>query len=424
MTSSDEASKCIQHLHRTELHGRMISVERAKADPSQVTMDKKPNQSDTDKGKGNEDRNKHESSSKSTQQSSTQERSRDKKEASTKSSNTERKPEKSTNRSSRRRSKEHQSSDPSRDILTLDKIREERERERVRQWERMKRKEERRQQVMLQRERDRQREVERLQRDEAGRLAREREKLRLEKQRLELDRLKAERERVALEREKQRRERERLEEEREQRRRELQRHERGTKRPADSSSYWPESKRAAPSPHSLRTGVHHKSESTQRDTSQFFDKKRDERVKHGEKISSRRDIEIVVDPGKTSRKASSPKIAWRPCSKLSTSPTRHHSSRDVGTFAGESQDWHTTSSTNRSRTYENSSAYGQHWSDSRQMLGTSRTWSSNNAASNSSSLGTRGSFLASASILMSSGRVNSDTSRYEGYKNISSSRRY
>lgn len=116
-------------------------------------------------GKGNEDRNKHESSSKSTQQSSTQERSRDKKEASTKSSNTERKPgyktgffkcyayvithyllvffisacffivglqqfyeilnitEKSTNRSSRRRSKEHQSSDPSRDILTLDKIR-------------------------------------------------------------------------------------------------------------------------------------------------------------------------------------------------------------------------------------------------------------------------------------------------------------
>ena len=28
MTSTEEASKCIQHLHRTELHGRMISVER------------------------------------------------------------------------------------------------------------------------------------------------------------------------------------------------------------------------------------------------------------------------------------------------------------------------------------------------------------------------------------------------------------
>ena len=28
MGSADEATKCIQHLHRTELHGRMISVER------------------------------------------------------------------------------------------------------------------------------------------------------------------------------------------------------------------------------------------------------------------------------------------------------------------------------------------------------------------------------------------------------------
>jgi RNA recognition motif-containing protein len=28
MATSDDASKCIQHLHRTELHGRMISVER------------------------------------------------------------------------------------------------------------------------------------------------------------------------------------------------------------------------------------------------------------------------------------------------------------------------------------------------------------------------------------------------------------
>ena len=28
MSTAEEASKCIQHLHRTELHGRMISVER------------------------------------------------------------------------------------------------------------------------------------------------------------------------------------------------------------------------------------------------------------------------------------------------------------------------------------------------------------------------------------------------------------
>ena len=32
MGSADEATKCIQHLHRTELHGRMISVERVSED--------------------------------------------------------------------------------------------------------------------------------------------------------------------------------------------------------------------------------------------------------------------------------------------------------------------------------------------------------------------------------------------------------
>ena len=28
MSSAEEAAKCIHHLHRTELHGRMISVEK------------------------------------------------------------------------------------------------------------------------------------------------------------------------------------------------------------------------------------------------------------------------------------------------------------------------------------------------------------------------------------------------------------
>merc|ERR1719270_2525172 len=32
MNSSDDASKCINNLNRTELHGRMITVERAKAE--------------------------------------------------------------------------------------------------------------------------------------------------------------------------------------------------------------------------------------------------------------------------------------------------------------------------------------------------------------------------------------------------------
>ena len=34
MSSSEEAAKCIQNLHRTELHSRMISVEKAKSDPA------------------------------------------------------------------------------------------------------------------------------------------------------------------------------------------------------------------------------------------------------------------------------------------------------------------------------------------------------------------------------------------------------
>lgn len=28
MSTSEEATKCINHLHRTELHGKMISVEK------------------------------------------------------------------------------------------------------------------------------------------------------------------------------------------------------------------------------------------------------------------------------------------------------------------------------------------------------------------------------------------------------------
>merc|ERR1711936_1455198 len=34
MNSSEDASKCIHHLNRTELHGKMITVERAKVESS------------------------------------------------------------------------------------------------------------------------------------------------------------------------------------------------------------------------------------------------------------------------------------------------------------------------------------------------------------------------------------------------------
>merc|ERR1719309_691477 len=46
MSTNEDASKCIQHLNRTELHGRMITVEKAKAEagppkPGSSSGDKK-----------------------------------------------------------------------------------------------------------------------------------------------------------------------------------------------------------------------------------------------------------------------------------------------------------------------------------------------------------------------------------------------
>uniref|UniRef100_A0A8C6IR92 Uncharacterized protein n=1 Tax=Melopsittacus undulatus TaxID=13146 RepID=A0A8C6IR92_MELUD len=45
MSTAEEASKCITHLHKTELHGKIISVEKAKSEPSGKKLsDKKENE--------------------------------------------------------------------------------------------------------------------------------------------------------------------------------------------------------------------------------------------------------------------------------------------------------------------------------------------------------------------------------------------
>nr|XP_023025060.1 SAFB-like transcription modulator isoform X2 [Leptinotarsa decemlineata] len=88
-----------------------------------------------------------------------------------------------------------------RDVLTFDKIREERERQRLRDKERMLREEIRRRHE----EASRQKDVERRQRMEAHRLEREKEKLRMEREKIErekADLVRLERERQRLEREK------------------------------------------------------------------------------------------------------------------------------------------------------------------------------------------------------------------------------
>ncbi|KAL3875940.1 hypothetical protein ACJMK2_033842 [Sinanodonta woodiana] len=123
----------------------------------------------------------------------------------------EKNPEKT---SSRAGSREKTSKD--KDILSFDKIKEERERERLRQRERLLREEERKTKMEAIREHNRQREVQRKQRAEAIRLAKERDRLRREREQLEKERLEAQRlERLRLEQ----LERERIEREQEEKRR-------------------------------------------------------------------------------------------------------------------------------------------------------------------------------------------------------------
>ncbi|XP_035731599.1 SAFB-like transcription modulator [Vespa mandarinia] len=255
MSTSEDAAKCIQHLHRTELHGRVISVEKAKGDSQQSHMRKRDaangkseKKEEKDKAKDNHETNerkekeaKKEGEEKGPEQAKKNDEKNenidvkktepvDKKEEISKESDsrstksTSKKPESERGRRedkrirswdhhrsySRSRSRERRRRD---DVLTFAKIREERERQRLRERERMLREEERRRREDM----ERQREIERRQREEAARLEREREKLRRERERIEQEKaelLRLERERQKLEREKL--ERERLELKRQQ----------------------------------------------------------------------------------------------------------------------------------------------------------------------------------------------------------------
>ncbi|XP_012060500.1 PREDICTED: SAFB-like transcription modulator [Atta cephalotes] len=256
MSSSEDAAKCIQHLHRTELHGRVISVEKAKGDTQQSHIRKrdtvngksekkeekeKPKDHDINERKEKEIKKEpEEKGSDATKKSDDKNESvelkikiemPDKKEDLSKESDsrstksTSKKPESERGRREEKRirtwERDHRSHSRSRsrerrkrdDVLTFAKIREERERQRMRERERMLREEERRRREDM----ERQREIERRHREESARLEREREKLRRERERIEQEKaelLRLERERQKLEREKL--ERERLELKRQQ----------------------------------------------------------------------------------------------------------------------------------------------------------------------------------------------------------------
>nr|KAF6402363.1 scaffold attachment factor B2 [Rousettus aegyptiacus] len=257
MSTSDEATKCISHLHRTELHGRMISVEKAKNEPAgkklsdrkecevkkekvssvdrhhsveikiEKTVIKKEEKVEKKEEKKPEDIKKEEKDEDELKPGATN-RSRVTKSGSRGMERTvvmdKSKGEpvisvKTTSRSKERSSKSQDRKSESkekRDILSFDKIKEQRERERQRQWEL-----------------------------ECQRHLLERE--RMERERLERERMRVERER-RKEQERIHREREELRRQQEQLRYEQERRQ-GLRRPHDDGRrddvYWPEGKRVA-----------------------------------------------------------------------------------------------------------------------------------------------------------------------------------
>nr|XP_045719203.1 scaffold attachment factor B2 isoform X3 [Mirounga angustirostris] len=296
MSTSDEATKCISHLHRTELHGRMISVEKAKNEPAgkklsdrkecevkkeklssvdrhhpveikiEKTAIKKEEKMEKKEEKKPEDIKKEEKDEDEPKPGPTN-RSRVTKSGSRGMERTvvmdKSKGEpvisvKTTSRSKERSSKSQDRKSESkekRDILSFDKIKEQRERERQRQREREIRETERR------REREQREREQRLEafheRKEKARLQRERLQLECQRQRLERERMereRLERERMRVERER-RKEQERIHREREELRRQQEqlRYEQERRpvlrRPYDDGrrddAYWPEGKRVA-----------------------------------------------------------------------------------------------------------------------------------------------------------------------------------
>ncbi|KAM9687559.1 scaffold attachment factor B2 isoform 1-T1 [Trichechus inunguis] len=297
MSTSDEATKCINHLHRTELHGRMISVEKAKNEPAgkklserkecevkkeksssvdrhhsveiktEKTIIKKEEKSERKEEKKPGDIKKEEkdqdelkpappsrsrvtkSGSRGMERTVVMDKSKGEPVISVKTTS------RSKERSSKSQDRKSESKEK-RDILSFDKIKEQRERERQRQREREIRETERR------REREQREREQRLEafheRKEKSRLQRERMELDCQRQRLERERWereRLERERMRVERER-RKEQERIHREREELRRQQEklRYEQerrpAFRRPYDVDGrrddvYWPEGKRAA-----------------------------------------------------------------------------------------------------------------------------------------------------------------------------------
>ncbi|XP_066197452.1 SAFB-like transcription modulator isoform X6 [Saccopteryx leptura] len=288
MSSSTEVSRCIAHLHRTELHGQLISVEKVKGDPSKKELKKENDEKSSSRSSG--DKKTMSDRSSKTQASMKKEEKRSSEKSEKKESKDTKKIEGSKSpghmvildqtkgdhcRPSKRgkyekvhgrsKEKERASLDKKRDkdyrkkdILPFEKMKEQRLREHLVRFERLRQAMElRRRREIAERER---RERERIriirEREERERLQRERERLEIERQKLERERMereRLERERIRIEQER-RKEAERIAREREELRRQQQqlRYEQekrnSLKRPRDvdhrrDDPYWSESKK-------------------------------------------------------------------------------------------------------------------------------------------------------------------------------------
>lgn len=256
MSSTEEASKCISHLHRTELHGRMISVERAKNEPA----GKKPADKNDPKKAAAERRHSTDSKSDGKDEKSEGEGKdgKGRNERTVVMDKSKGEPvisvkTKSKERSSKSRDRKSPSKEK-KDILSFDQIKEQRERERQRQREREIREVERRRYT----DRDNRTERERIrlfrEREKRDHLIRKRHWLEVEKQRLDEDRMERqflERERLRIEYER-RREQERIMRERDELRRQQEQlrfdqDRRPVKRPYDMDGRkddWPDKRMA------------------------------------------------------------------------------------------------------------------------------------------------------------------------------------
>lgn len=229
MGSSADATKCIEQLNRIELHGRIVTVERAKSDmagvkstgdsPTATTTGSSSSDAAKKSSATGDDAAKNSSSDKSATDKVAKEGADadDKKPRTTTSDSTKVSSEPRSRADTGRGTsgkrdrdavggsssgpprrpppgKGRPVTDREREVLSFQKIREERERQRLRERERQVREEERRRREARQR-----------QREEEERLVRERERLKKERLRLErekADLLRLERERQKLEREK------------------------------------------------------------------------------------------------------------------------------------------------------------------------------------------------------------------------------